>query len=76
MLILLTRYTLCAARIRHIISTSDVVQYKPVNYQGLVQRGTIQKYFPVDESLLLLIYQVKMASSLWQGAESIEHEIS
>ena len=63
MLILLTWYKLCAVRIRHIISTSEDVQYKQVNYQVLVQRGTIQKYFPVDE-LLLLIYQVKMASSL------------
>ena len=72
MLILLTRYKLCAVRIRHIISTSEDVQYKQVNHQVLVQRGTIQKYFPVDESLLLLIYQVKMASSLWQTAKTIK----
>ena len=65
MLILFTRYKLYAVRIRYIISTSKDVQYKQVDHQVLVQRGTIQKYFPVDEQLLLLIYQVKMASSLW-----------
>ena len=69
MLTLLTRYKLCAVRIRHIISTSEDVQYKQVNHQVLVQRGTILKYFPVDESLLLLIYQVKMASRLWRSAK-------
>ena len=80
MLILLTQYKLCAVRIRHNllactahphlhISTSEDVQYKQVNHQVLVQRGTIQIYFLVDESLLLLIYQVKMASSLWQAAK-------
>ena len=55
MLILLTRYKLRAVRVRHIIITSEDVQYKQVNHQVLVQRGTIQKYFPVDESLLLLV---------------------
>ena len=69
MLIVLTRYELCAVRIRHIISTTEDVQYKQVNHQVLVQRGTIQKYFPVDESLLLLLYQVKMARCLWQAAK-------
>ena len=64
----LTRYKLCAVRIRH-ISTSEDVQYEQVSHQVLVQRGTIQKYFPVDESLLLLTYHVKMASSLWQAAK-------
>ena len=59
MLILLTRYKLCAVQIRHIISTIEDVQYKQVNHQVLVQRGTIQKYFPVDESLLLLIISSK-----------------
>ena len=44
------------------------MQYKQVNHQVFVYRGTTQKCFPVDESLLLLIYQVKMASSLWQAA--------
>ena len=68
MLILLTLYKLCAVRISHIISTSEDVQYKQVNHQVLVQ-GTNQKYFPMSESLLLLIYQVKMASSLWQTAK-------
>ena len=69
MLILLTQYKLCAVQIRHIISTSEDVQYKQVNHQVLVQRGTIQKYVPVDESLLLLIDEIKMASSLWQAAK-------
>ena len=64
MLILLTRYKLCAVRIKQIISTSEDVQYKQVNHQVLVQRDTtIQKYIPVDE-FLLLIYQVKMGGSL------------
>ena len=53
--------------IRYIIS--EDVHYKQVNHQVLVQRGTIQKYFPVDESLLLLIYQAKMP-------KSIKYEIS
>ena len=69
MLILVTQYKLCAVRVRHIIGTSEDVQYKQVNHQVLVQRGTNQKYFLVDESLLLLIYQVKMACSLWQAAK-------
>ena len=68
-------FLLCAVRIRHIISTSEDVQYKQVNHQVLVQRGTIQKYFPVDE-LLIIVNQVKMASSLWQVAKSIKYEIS
>ena len=51
MLILLTMYKLCAVQIKHIISTSDNVQYKQVNHQVLVQKGTIQKYFSVVESL-------------------------
>ena len=67
MLTLLTRYKLYAVRIRHIISTSEDVQLKQVNHQILVQRGTIQKYIPLDESLLLLIYQVEMTGSLWQA---------
>ena len=67
MLILLTQYKLCTVQTRHIISASEDVQCKQVNHQVLVQRGTIQKYIPVDEPLLLLIYQVKMASSLWQA---------
>ena len=69
MIILLTQYKLCAVRIRHIISTSEDVRYKQVNHQVLVQRSTIQKCVTVDESLLLLIYQVRMASSLWQAAK-------
>ena len=69
MLILLTLYKLCAIRIRHTISTSEDVQYKQVNHQVWYRGGTNQKYLPVNESLLLLIYQVKMASSLWQAAK-------
>ena len=69
MLILLTSYKLCAVKIRHSIGINEDMQYKQVNHQVLAQRDTIQKYFPVDESLLLLIYQVKMASSLWQAAK-------
>ena len=69
MLILLTLYKLCAVRMRHIISTSEDMQYKQVNHQVLLSGGSAQKYFPVNESLLLQIYQVKMASSLWQAAK-------
>ena len=58
----------CAVQIRHIVGTSEDVQYKQVNHQVLVQGGTIQKYVPMNESLLLLIHQVKMAGSLWQAA--------
>ena len=76
MLILLIQYKPCALPIRHIINTSENVQYKQVNHQVLVQRGTIQKYFSVNESLLLLIYQVEMPSSLWQAAKSLKYEIS
>ena len=66
--ILLTLHKLCV-RIRHIISTSEDVQYKQVNNQVLIQRGATQKYFPMNESLLLPIYQVKMANSLWKAAK-------
>ena len=48
----------CAARKRHIISTIMV------DHQVLVQGITVQKYFPMNESLLLLVHQVKMVSSL------------
>ena len=54
----------CVVQIRHIISTSEFVQYKQINHQVLVQGGTTQKYVSMNESLLLLIYQVKMASGL------------
>ena len=63
-MLFLTLYKLCVVRIRHTISISEDVQYKQVNHQVLAERCIIQKYFPVDESLLLLIYQVKMSSSL------------
>ena len=64
---LLTLYKLCAVRIRHIISTSEDVQYKQVNHQVLVQRGLFRNTF---QWMLLLIYQVKMASNLWQAAKN------
>ena len=76
MLIFLAWYKLCAVRIRHIISTSEDVHYKQVNHQVLVHRGTTQKYFPVDESLLLLIYQVKWLVAYGRLQKSIKYEIS
>ena len=66
----------CALQIRHIISTSDDMQWKQVNHQVLVQGCTTHNDFPMNESLLLLIHQVKMASSLWQAEKSINYEIS
>ena len=54
----------CAIQMGHIISTSEDVQYKQVNNKPLVQGSTTQKYFPMNESLFLLMYQVKMAGSL------------
>ena len=45
------------------------MEYRQLNHQVLVQGGTNQKYLPVKNALLLLIYQVKMASSLWQAAK-------
>ena len=50
-------------------STSEDVQYKQVDHQALVQEGTTQKYFPINKSLLLLIYQAKMVNSLWLVAK-------
>ena len=75
MLILLIRYKLCAVQIRHITSTSEDVQYKQVNHQILVQRDTIQKYFPLDE-LFLLVYQVKWLVAYGRLQKSIKYEIS
>ena len=60
---------MCSTKIRHIISTGEDVEYRQVNHPVLVLGGTNQKYLPVNEALLLLIYQVKMASSLWQAAK-------
>ena len=55
-------------RIRH-ISTSEDVKYKQVNHQIFVQGredgGTNKKYLPVNEALLLPIYQVEMVGSPW-----------
>ena len=65
----------CAVTSRHIISKIEGVQQKRVDYQVLVQRGTSKKYFSMNESLLLLIYQVKMVSSLWQAVK-IDQSIS
>ena len=55
-------------------TTSEDVQYKcgcaikiistsNVDHQVLIQGNTTQKYFPMNESLFLLIYQVKLVSS-------------
>ena len=33
------------------------------------QEGITQKYFPINESLFLLIYLVKTVSSLWHAAK-------
>ena len=60
--------------VRHIISTSKDVLYKWVDHKFSVQEDTTQKYFPMNESLLLLIYPVKTVSCLWQAAESINYE--
>ena len=56
-------------------STSENVQYKQVNHQILVQGDTAQDYFPMNELLLLLIYQVKMASPYGRLQKSINYEI-
>ena len=53
----------CAVRVRLSFSTSENVQYKRVDHQVLVQGGTTQKYFPINESLLLLTYPVKTWNS-------------
>ena len=71
-------YTMC--------STRKYVQYKQgsatfsvqvrmcstskVDHQVLIQGSYTQKYFPMNESLLLLIYQVKMVSTLWRAAKT------
>ena len=73
--IFLTSYKLCAVQIRYITSRSEDVQYKQVNHQVLVQRGAIQKYFPVDE-LLLLVYQVKWLAAYGRLQKSVKYEIS
>ena len=57
-------YKLCAVRIRHIISTGEDKEYRQVDHHVLVRGGgggggTNQKYLPVNEALLLLIYQAK-----------------
>ena len=75
MLILLTLYKLCAVRIRHIISTSEDVRYKQVNHQVLLQGGTTQKHFSVNESLRLLICQVKWLVAYVKLQKSINYEI-
>ena len=70
MLILLILYKLCAVRIKHIISTSEDVEYIASKLSGFgTLGGTDQKYLSVNQASLLLIYQVKMASSLWQAAK-------
>ena len=51
------------------------MQHKLVDHQVSVQEDTTQKYFPMNESLLLLMYLVKTISSIWQAAKSINYEI-
>ena len=50
-----------------ILLTLCSAKYKQVNHQVFVQGegALIRKYLPLNEALLLPIYQVKMASSLW-----------
>ena len=73
----------CAVQINHSFSTREDVQYESgtssvqmrlcstsqVDHQVLVQGGTTQRYFSLNESLLLLMYQVKTVSSLWWAAK-------
>ena len=59
-----------------LIITNEDVQYKQVNHQVLVQEATTQKYFPMNELLLLPICEVKMASSLWLATKINLFEIS
>ena len=50
----------CAIRIRHIIRTSEDVQYK---------EGRLSSLDPMNELSVLLLYQVKAVSSLWQASK-------
>ena len=68
----------CKVQTRHVFSMSEVhhqykqgciVQTSTVDHQVLVQEGTTQKYFPMNESLLLPLSTVKRVSSLWQAAK-------
>ena len=45
MLILLNLYKLCAVGVKHIISTSEDMEYKQVNHQVLVQRALSRNTF-------------------------------
>ena len=75
MLILLTLYKLCAVRSRHIICITEDVQHKQVNHQVLAQGGgTTQKYFPMNESLLLPVDQVKWLVAYGRPQKSIYYE--
>ena len=54
--------------------TSSVQASRPLSFGT---GGTSQKYSLMNKSSLLLIYQVKMVSSLWQAAKmSINYKIS
>ena len=64
----------CAVRIRHINQYKRGWQDKHVDNQVLVQGGTTLKYFPMNESLLLLIYQVK-TEDYGRLQKSINYEI-
>ena len=44
------------------------MQYKQVDHQVLVHGDTSKKHFSLSKPLILLIYQVKRVSSLWQAA--------
>ena len=55
-----------AVQIRQVISTSRVDDQF---WYGRGGEGTIQKYFPMNESLLLLIHQVKKDNCPWQVTE-------
>ena len=69
-----TLHKLCAIRVRMYSANDDVrknqkhhqaskdVQYKQVNHQGLVQEDTSWRYFPMNKSLLSLIYKAKIVN--------------
>ena len=75
----------CAVRIGHIFISSKDVKYESgassvqarmcskskVDHQAMVLGVTSQKYFLVNESFLLITYQVKMVNSLWQDAKTL-----
>ena len=57
-----------AIRVSHIISTSEDPQYNQGRSSSCGTGrggGTTQRYFSMNESLFLLMYQVKAVSRLW-----------